>query len=88
MFHHRVEDYEKTILLKWYVLSFLAGNVNAGGFLAVERFVTHVTGFATLFGIEIANGRLDQALGILSVPLFFLIGSTVSAYLIHHRYLK
>lgn len=62
-------------------MSFLAGSVNAGGFMACERFVTHVTGFATLSGIEIAHGRWGQALGILSVPVFFLGGVMIAAWL-------
>jgi uncharacterized membrane protein YoaK (UPF0700 family) len=66
----------------WFLLSFLAGNVNAGGFLACERFVTHVTGFATLFGVDAARGRWDAAGGILSVPIYFLGGVMLSAYLI------
>jgi len=68
------------------MLAFLAGNVNAGGFMATGRFVTHVTGFSTLFGVDAAFGRWDQAIGILSVPLFFLCGSMLSAYLVDHRF--
>lgn len=87
MFHHNLNDkLEVKVLLKWFSLSFMAGNINAGGFLAAERFVSHVTGFATLFGIEAASGRWDQALGILSVPVFFLCGSIVSAYLVDSRF--
>lgn len=83
MFHHRADNADrKIIFFNWFLLSFLAGNVNAGGFMATERFVTHVTGFATLFGIEIVKGHLDQAFGILSVPIFFLTGAMISAYLI------
>jgi uncharacterized membrane protein YoaK (UPF0700 family) len=66
----------------WFLLSFLAGNVNAGGFLSCQRFVSHITGFSTLFGIEYANGDFDKAAGILSVPAFFILGAMLSAYLI------
>lgn len=72
--------------INWFLLSFLAGNVNAGGYLACARFVTHVTGFATLFGIDFANGDFDKAIGILSVPAFFLMGAMLSAYLIDRRF--
>ncbi len=83
MFHHRADNADrKIIFFNWFMLSFLSGNVNAGGFMATERFVTHVTGFATLFGIEIVKHHYDQAFGILSVPIFFLCGAMVSAYLI------
>jgi uncharacterized membrane protein YoaK (UPF0700 family) len=70
----------------WFVLSFLSGSVNVGGFLACNRFVTHVTGFATLFGLDFAHGDYDRAVGILSVPLYFLIGAMTSAYLIDRRF--
>jgi uncharacterized membrane protein YoaK (UPF0700 family) len=83
MFRHSVnDDISWRVYLQWFLLAFLAGNVNAGGFLACSRFVTHVTGFATLFGIDAAYGRYDQAFGILSVPLFFLLGVMISAYLV------
>lgn len=68
-----------------FVLSFLAGNVNAGGFMACGRFVTHVTGFATLFGIDMASGNLQLAIGMMSVPLYFLLGAMISAFLIDRR---
>lgn len=62
-----------------------AGAINAGGFLACHRFVTHTTGFATYFGTEAAQGHFSIALGMLSVPLFFLIGSATSAYFVDRR---
>ncbi|MGE0616413.1 MAG: YoaK family protein [Bacteriovoracia bacterium] len=71
--------------MDWLILSFIAGCVNAGGFLGAHRFVSHVTGFATLFGAEAARGKWDQAIGILSVPAFFLLGVIVSAYLVDNR---
>lgn len=87
MFHHRLdENIQKRVFLRWYLLSFLAGNVNAGGFLAAERFVSHVTGFATLFGVDAALGRFDRAIGILSVPIFFLTGAIISAIFVDRRY--
>jgi uncharacterized membrane protein YoaK (UPF0700 family) len=86
MFRHRLHKAASwRTHFHWFLLSFIAGCVNAGGFLGAHRFVSHVTGFATLFGAEAARGNLDQALGILSIPLFFLIGVMVSAYLVDRR---
>jgi uncharacterized membrane protein YoaK (UPF0700 family) len=83
MFNYRLErNVPKQVYYHWFLLSFLAGNVNAGGFLACDRFVTHVTGFATLFGVAVGHGNLDIAIGILTVPFFFLLGSMISAYLV------
>lgn len=86
MFHHRLdEDGNFKIYFNWFLLSFLSGNVNAGGYLSCHRFVTHVTGFATLVGVDVADSRFDQAIGIFSVPLYFLMGVMVSAFWVDRR---
>jgi uncharacterized membrane protein YoaK (UPF0700 family) len=72
----------------WLSLAFQAGAINAGGFLACHRFVTHTTGFATLFGTELAYKNWFGAVGILSVPIFFLIGSMIAGYFVDHRLLE
>ncbi len=85
--HHRDRLTEVTprVLFHWFLLSFTAGNINAGGFLACGRFITHVTGFATLAGIDFANGKVGSGVGMLAVPVFFLFGVMVSAYCIDRR---
>lgn len=71
MFKHRADESAgNLVVLHWSLLSFNGGCINAGGFLATGRFVSHVTGFATLFGVDMANSQIDAALGILSVPIF------------------
>lgn len=70
------------------MLSFLSGAVNAGGMLACGRFITHVTGFLTLFGIDLAEHHPWMALGVLSVPGYFFLGSMVSGFLIDRRIQK
>ncbi len=70
----------------WLVLAFLSGNVNAGGFLTCHQFVTHVTGFATFFGLDLARGNLASAVGMLTVPLVFLLGAVISGYLVDVRH--
>lgn len=83
MYSHRFnEDLSLSVILHWFMLSFNGGYINAGGFLATGRFVSHVTGFATLFGVDIANNEIDIALGILSVPIFFLAGAFIAGLLI------
>lgn len=72
----------RSAVLHWFLLAFLSGSVNIGGYLACNRFVTHMTGFATLFGLHAGENRWDVAIGILSVPAFFLLGVMTSAYLI------
>ena len=70
---------------RWLLLAFMAGTINSGGFLACGRWVTHVTGFATFFGIDLVTGEYKLALSMLIVPMFFLLGSFVSGYLIDVR---
>ncbi|MEW6777491.1 MAG: YoaK family protein, partial [Bdellovibrionota bacterium] len=86
MYRHVLKDRAppKTIF-HWLLLAFLAGSVNAGAFLACGRFVTHVTGFATHFGVDLVEHRYADALGIFAIPLFFILGSTVSGFLVDNR---
>ena len=83
MFNHRFDqNVDNTVVFHWFLLSLNGGFINAGGFLATGRFVSHVTGFATLFGVDLASSRLEAAIGILSVPLFFLLGAFIAGLLI------
>lgn len=78
----------KSSIFLWNVLAFQAGALNAGGFLACHRFVSHVTGFSTMFGAEVAAGNYTDAFGFLSVPIFFLGGSMIAALLIDQQIQK
>lgn len=69
----------------WFSMAFQAGAINAGGFLSCHRFVTHTTGFATHFGAEFAAGEYRSAFGMLSVPIYFLAGATLSAFFIDKK---
>ena len=64
----------------WTLLAFQAGWINSGGFLATHRFVTHITGFATQFGYDLSQLKFVDAISMLSVPMFFLAGTMISAY--------
>src|SRR4051794_20811225 len=80
--HHFDQTPSNLVVLHWFLLSFNGGCINAGGFLATGRFVSHVTGFATLFGVDVTSRQIDAAAGILSVPLFFLLGAFIAGLLI------
>lgn len=83
MFSHRLtERVSYKTYFDWLLLSFLAGNVNTGGFLACSRFVSHVTGFATLTGISLQQHAWLDTFGALTIPLFFLLGVMLSGFLI------
>src|SRR5262249_20057385 len=83
--HARFFIFSKKHFLNWFLLSFLAGTINVGGYMACHRFVSHVTGFATLFGAEAVEGNWAEGFGMLSVPLFFIIGTMISAFLVERR---
>ncbi len=72
----------------WNSLAFQAGFVNVGGLLACHRFVSHTTGLFTHFGVEMAKGEFSLALGIVSVPLFFLTGCCISAFFTERRRIR
>ena len=83
MFSHRFDhNVSKTVVFHWFLLCFSGGAINAGGFLATGKFVSHVTGFATLFGEGLVNNEIKVAFGLLSVPFFFLIGAFIAGLLI------
>jgi uncharacterized membrane protein YoaK (UPF0700 family) len=83
MFNQRFDSQSKQkFMFGWYLLTFNAGCINAGGFLATGRFVSHVTGFASLFGVDLVKHENEAALGILSVPVFFLLGAFISGMLV------
>ena len=86
MYRHQFDPpYETKVLLQWMLLCFNGGFINSGGFLGTGRFVSHVTGFATLFGVDLANFEFGLAMGILSVPVFFLLGSFIAGILIERK---
>ncbi len=74
--------YRRDNIVKWGILAFQAGSINIIGLLAGHRFVSHVTGYATTAALEFSNGRWLHSLGMLSVPLFFLLGALLSGFLI------
>lgn len=86
MFKYRVDQSpSRRVVAHWLMLGFNAGCINAGGFLATGRFVTHVTGFATLFGVDLLHGHLAASVRILSVPLFFLAGAMIAGLMTDRR---
>jgi len=80
--HQLDQNVDGKVAFHWFLLSFNGGAINAGGFMATGRFVSHVTGFATLFGVHLTGSEVGKAFGILSVPLFFLVGAFTAGLLI------
>lgn len=80
--------YNPRNLFIWFLLAFQGGTLNTGGYMAVHRFVSHVTGFATLAGIKGATFLWKDMLGMLLVPVFFVFGAMLSAWAVERRRIK
>ncbi|NBX92306.1 MAG: DUF1275 domain-containing protein [Proteobacteria bacterium] len=75
-------------ILLWILLAFQAGFINAGGFLACGRFVSHVTGYGTQVGLKFSEGNFWIALEMMLAPVSFIAGASFSAYLIDRPYFR
>lgn len=70
-------------------LAFIAGIVNAVGFLGFQhQGVTHLTGTTTLAGIALARWEVREAIHLLAVVVAFVLGATVSGFIIQDSHLK
>jgi len=69
----------------WSGLGFQAGFLNAFGFLACGRYVSHVTGMGTQMGVAMAESRPWFALELLGFPLSFIFGAFFSGLLTSAR---
>lgn len=69
------------------VLAFVAGAVNAGGFLAVQRYTSHMTGIVSAIADDLAVGSLALALAGLVSLAAFVAGAATTALLVNwaHR---
>lgn len=66
-----------------YVLAFVAGAINAGGFLAVKQYTSHMTGIVSSMADDIAVGEFRFIVTGAGAVLSFLVGAACSAILIN-----
>lgn len=64
-------------------LAFVAGAINAGGFLAVQQYTSHMTGVVSSIADHIAQGSTQLALAGLGALLAFVGGAACSAILVN-----
>ncbi|HEY4542172.1 MAG TPA: YoaK family protein [Noviherbaspirillum sp.] len=64
-------------------LAFVAGALNAGGFLAIGQYTSHMTGFVSLAADYMVLGNLALALAALLSILSFLCGAASTAILVN-----
>jgi uncharacterized membrane protein YoaK (UPF0700 family) len=65
------------------VLTFVAGAVNAGGFLAVGQYTSHMSGIFSALADNLVLGALGLVVTGLGALLLFVAGSACSAILIN-----
>jgi uncharacterized membrane protein YoaK (UPF0700 family) len=65
------------------VLAFVAGAINAGGFLAVHRYTSHMTGIVSGIADDFFLGETALAMAGVSSLLAFLAGAATTAALIN-----
>lgn len=64
-------------------LAFVAGAANAGGFLAVGQYTSHMTGIVSSMADNLALGQLTMALAGLAALGSFLAGAMTTAVLVN-----
>lgn len=64
-------------------LSFVAGATNAGGFLAVGQYTSHMTGIVSSMADSLALGELTIALAGLAALAAFIAGAMTTAVLVN-----
>ncbi len=65
-----------------WALAFVAGAMNAGGFLAVQQYTSHVTGSLSMLADQLALGQMGLVVDATVSVLAFLVGAVVSSVLI------
>ena len=65
------------------LLAFNAGAVNAGGFLVLHVYTSHMTGFASQVADGLVLGNLSLVLNALGAILAFTLGAAVCALLVN-----
>lgn len=89
LMHHKNRSTRLNRQLAWS-LAFVAGAVNAGGFLAVQAYTSHVTGSLSRAADAIALGETQIGLAALSIVACFAAGAFFSSLLIsfgrRHRF--
>jgi uncharacterized membrane protein YoaK (UPF0700 family) len=63
------------------ILAFTAGALNAAGFLAVQRYTSHMTGVVSSMADDLVLGNYDLALAGLAALVSFVAGAMTTALL-------
>lgn len=77
--HHRTVANNRLLGL---LLAFNAGAINAGGFLVVNRYTSHMSGFISMLADNLVLGNMVLVLGSLGALLAFTGGAITTAVLV------
>jgi uncharacterized membrane protein YoaK (UPF0700 family) len=64
-------------------LAFIAGAVNAGGFLAINRYTSHMSGIISAVGDDLALGNFTAVMAGLALLFSFVFGATTTTILVN-----
>ena len=78
--HHRTQGTNRML---GALLAFNAGAINAGGFLVVGMYTSHMTGFASMLADHLVLGNMRLVLGAFGAMLAFVTGAAVTALLVN-----
>ena len=67
-----------------WALAFIAGATNAGAFLAVRQYTSHMTGIVSSMADSLVLGEINTAIAAFGALLSFLLGAAVSAILVNY----
>jgi uncharacterized membrane protein YoaK (UPF0700 family) len=67
-----------------FALAFVAGAINAGGFLAVQQYTSHMTGIVSSMADNTVLGAYDLLLRGASALLSFMAGAACSAIMVNY----
>ncbi|MES2632669.1 MAG: YoaK family protein [Pseudomonadota bacterium] len=65
------------------LLAFVAGAINAGGFLAVQRYTSHMTGIVSAIADDLVLGQIGLVLAGIALLSAFIAGAMCTAVLIN-----
>ncbi len=77
---HRTQSINRLLGL---LLAFNAGAINAGGFLVVGLYTSHMTGFVSVIADNLVLGQMALVLGAVGALLFFIAGAATTAVLVN-----
>jgi len=67
-----------------FTLAFVAGATNAGGYLAVRQYTSHMTGVVSAMADNLVLGNRDLVLGGVGGLLSFVTGAACSAVMVNY----